>query len=332
MDIQKWGESAFIEYLQKVFPFRNATVGIGDDCAVISNTKDLSWLVTTDALVEGIHFLKAQIPPEDLGHKTIAVNASDIAAMGGRPKYAFLSIALPKNTDCEWIKQFIQGMKKACTSWDICLLGGDTVGSKRDLFINLTLIGEAAPSLIKYRSQAKTGDIICVSGHLGNSGAGLKILQNSDIPNSSEVSYLIHAHFHPDPHLDEGTFLASHSSVHAMMDVSDGLDCDLQRLLRNSNCGANIEASALPLSDALQIMSRKYQWDALELALTGGEDYCLLFTVSPDALEEIQRKFQKKFSRPFYPLGQITDHPGRLVYYKKGVPVDKQSKAFDHFS
>lgn len=330
MEIKEWGEDKWVHYLKEQFPSKTPTVGIGDDCAVIPDHPNKAWLVTTDALVEGVHFLKEQIPALDLGYKTIAVNVSDIAAMGGLPQYAFLTIALPKNVECQWACHVLQGMKMACQEWDIQLLGGDTVGSKRDLFLNLTLIGSADLHHIKYRHDAKPTDIICVTGYLGNAGAGLQALQDH-IATTTNVQDLIQAHFHPYPHLQQGVWLASKSGVHAMMDISDGLDCDLKRLIKSSCCGAVIEASKLPFSKALVETSLDHQWDPLKFALTGGEDYCLLVTVSQESFPAIQSSFQEKFGSPLYAIGKMTDQIGQLDYHENGVLIQLNYTNFDHF-
>ncbi len=146
MDFKDWGEEKFIEYLKESFPIKGSILGIGDDCAVIPGDDGKAWIATTDAMVEGVHFIKDKIPPKDLGYKTVAVNVSDIAAMGGEPKYAFLTISLPKTIDRAWVCELIQGVKEACEKWDLLLLGGDTVGSKRDIFLNMTIIGSAVLS------------------------------------------------------------------------------------------------------------------------------------------------------------------------------------------
>ena len=249
MDFQQWGENRFISYLRERFLAPSTLVGIGDDCAVIPGEGNEVFLVTTDALVEGVHFIKEQISPQDLGYKTVAVSVRDVAAMGGEPKYAFLSVALSKQTDCDWMRQVIEGVHQACLQWNISLLGGDTVGSKRHLFLNLTLIGSANKNHIIYRSGALEGDILCVTASLGDSGAGLKALQQHR--HSCFVDPLLQAHFRPDPHPERGAWLAAQVGVHAMMDLSDGLDCDLRRLLQSSSKGACIELSKVPLSPAL---------------------------------------------------------------------------------
>src|SRR3990167_1821105 len=212
MRIQDWGEDGFIGYLKTQFSSsssRNFIVGIGDDCAVIPGNNGISLLVTTDALVEGIHFIRDRISPEDLGYKTIAVNVSDIAAMGGTPEYAFLSIALPPSVECAWLKGIVQGIKEACMKWNLQLLGGDTVGSKRDIFLNLTLTGSISHDRIKYRHHAKAGDFLCVNGYLGDSGGGLKALQEG-LFKTEDIQYLIQSHFRPKPNPQEGIWLATH--------------------------------------------------------------------------------------------------------------------------
>lgn len=330
MQFQDWGEEDFIQYLTKQFPPHKSIVGIGDDCAIIPAEAGIAWLITTDALVEGVHFIKSQIPPSDLGFKCVAVSVSDITAKGGESKYAFLTIALPKTVDSAWVSDLIGGIRQACDQWSLSLLGGDTVESKRDLFLSLTLVGSADLEKIKYRHLAKPGDILCVSGYLGDSGGGLKALQQQ-IPKTKEVEYLIHAHFHPEPQPLHGSWLAAHSGVHAMMDISDGLICDLKRLIKSSQVGAIIEISKLPISDPLARSSQHSGWDSLELALTGGEDYCLLLTVAEDAFEEIDHSFQKQFGQPLYAIGRITDQKEELIYQKDQQKIELNYKLFDHF-
>jgi thiamine-monophosphate kinase len=330
MHIKDWGEDPFIEYISKQFPSRGNLIGIGDDSAVIPKENGSAWLITTDALVEGVHFLRDQIAAKDLGYKTVAVNVSDIVAMGGAPQYAFLSIALPKNMDCSWAQLVIDGIREACIKWDILLLGGDTVGSQRDIFINLTLIGSALQSKIKYRNQAQSGDVICVSEYLGDSAGGLKALQTG-VVKTVEIQRLIDIHFRPEPIPEQGMWLASHHEVHAMMDISDGLVCDLRRLLKSSQKGAIIEIDQVPISSTLSKVSREQSWDALELALVGGEDYCLLLTVAPQAFESLQNAFQAQFQRPLLAIGHINDCEGELNYTRNNESIQVTYKNYNHF-
>ncbi len=328
MQLHNWGEDSFIDYLKGRFAARGA-VGIGDDCAVIPG-KESALLITTDALVENIHFIKEQIDPKDLGYKTVAVNVSDIAAMGGKPEYAFLTIALPATLSSEWLKAFVEGLEEACTKWNLELLGGDTVGSKREIFLNLTLMGSAQEEQVKYRKGAEPGDLIFVTGYLGDSGAGLKALQEG-VTRSEEIAHLIDRHFRPEPSPEEGQWLSRQSGVHAMMDLSDGLDTDLKRLIKASRCGAAIETTELPLSSALIHASEKYGWNPIDLALGGGEDYVLLVTASSEESEAIRASFQARFGHPLYKVGAVTRERGVLRYQKKGENFCIKPEGFDHF-
>ena len=321
-------EDDFIHRLALQFPSVGDVIGIGDDCAVIPAGSDISWLITTDALVEGVHFLKDQISPKDLGYKTIAVNVSDITAKGGVSKYAFLSIAVPKSIEMTWMNEYMEGIKEICNKWGILLLGGDTVGSKRDIFINLTLVGTAPTKQIKYRDQAKTGDLICVTNYLGDSGGGLKALQGG---NTSDAPSLINEHFCPPVRPEFGPWLSAQAGVHAMMDVSDGLNCYLMHILRKSKKAAVINMEHVPISEALKEACEKNGWDPLSIALTGGEDYCLLFTVCPTDFDRIQNAFQKTFGMPLFTVGYIENPPERLIYRKQGAQVETNFSNFNHF-
>lgn len=330
MKISDWGEEQLIEYLAKQFPSAKNTFGIGDDCAVIPYCEETVQLVTTDALVEGIHFLKEKIAPRDIGYKAIAVNVSDIAAMGGRPKEAFLSIAMPCYTDSEWLKEFISGIKEGCIQYHVDLLGGDTVGSLRDLFINITVLGVAEQRHVKYRHAAQPGDVICLTRSLGESGAGFLAMQNNSSPDST-IESLIQAHCHPQIQVEEAVWLASHESVHAMMDISDGFAIDLGRILKASHCGAVVSIDQLPISEPLKRVCSENQWDPIKLALTGGEDYCFLFTASSAAYRELSRAFYDRFSCRLAVVGYITDQFLPIIYQDRGKFVDLDLSLYNHF-
>ncbi len=331
MRMSQWGENAFINHLKEQFPCPNDVVGIGDDCAQIPLDNELVQLVTTDALVEGVHFLKKQIPPQDLGYKAIAVNVSDIVAMGGIPEFAFLTIAIPSETESSWLKELMAGIKEACKQFGISLLGGDTVGSKSDLFISITLVGKSKKGEIKRRNMAIPGDYICICGQIGSSGAGFQALQEG-MQKSPPVEELITAHFRPKIYAEAGAWLAVFDAVHAMMDLSDGLDIDLRRILSASNCGAEIDIEKLPLSSSLKEVCAQQGWNGLQLALTGGEDYALLLTVEENEFTNLSRQFEKHFKYSLHCIGRVTNFPNQLVYMKKGNRFDIQTTPFDHFN
>ena len=334
-------EFDLIRTLSSRFPATDGIVGIGDDCAVIPGDEE-DLLVTTDLLAEGVHFLFDRISPYDLGWKSAAVNISDIAAMGGTPRHAFLSIALPpsvipgsdRESPSSWLDSFSDGFADSCHRFGVTLLGGDTSASKGGIFINVTLIGSCPRGTALLRSGARPGDLICVTGTLGDSAAGLRLLQECDGPGDSSAplrsgrndrempdrvghdewsgheetvgtaapgghdempeqvghdeAYLLQRHFRPEPRVAEGQALRQCPGVHAMMDVSDGVAADLPHILEASGgLGATVDVATLPLSPQLRRLCASRGWDPVDLALCGGEDYELLFTLAPNALPPV---------------------------------------------
>ncbi len=304
-------------------------MGIGDDCAVLPFDDRRVMLITTDMLIEDSHFLRQRIPPADLGYKSLAVNLSDIAAMGGIPHYAFLSLGIPKDVEVEWMDLFFSGMHDLCEETNVQLLGGDTTRSGKHLIINIGVVGEAMIDRVKYRSTALAGDIICVTGELGDSGGGLRLILENIAPGDLE-DLLVKRHHRPRAHLAEGQWLGAQKGVHAMMDVSDGIDSDLHRIMEMSQCGAQVDLNQLPCSSELQEICVKYNWNMYELAATGGEDYCLLCTIDPHTGEDIMQRFKEKFKRDLYPIGKIISEI-TLDYYDKDRLVHLTRHGFDHF-
>ena len=311
MKLSELGEFGLIARIREHFPAPDGVTGIGDDCAVLPQHEGRQTLVSTDMLVEGTHFLTEDISPYDLGWKSAAVNLSDIAAMGGKPTATFLSLALPARLEVEWVDAFLRGFGDLCAKFDTPLLGGDTTASPDRICINVTVMGECAAGTALTRSGARVGDLVCVTGTLGDSAAGLRaILESAE--RDEDVQALIDRHYRPLPRVAEGMALAATPGVHAMMDLSDGLGSDLRHILdasfsrsgRAAATGAKkihslrsemplrqhptdsvaaIDPAAIPLSPVLQRVCKRLGWDPLELAASGGEDYELLFTVDPDA-------------------------------------------------
>jgi thiamine-monophosphate kinase len=330
MKLEDIGEFGLIRRFAKPLKLNlpDGVEGIGNDCAVVPYRNDLSFLVTTDLLVENTHFIKDLISPEDLGYKSLAVNLSDIAAMGGKPRYAFLSIAMPIDTPVNWVDSFFEGLQELADQEGVLLLGGDTTRSNQ-FFVNFLVIGEVETRFIKRRSQALPGDIICCTGNLGNSGGGLKIaLEN--LPEQPFTSFLLHSHYRPRPHIKEGQWLSKQPGVHAMMDLSDGLASDIQRIMEESNCGAHIEIERLPISPELRDASKFFGWKAEEIALTGGEDYSLLLTVDPKEYSAISDDYFQNFQRPLFPIGAIFPN-NSLSYSHFKKPYSPEGTGYNHF-
>ncbi len=307
-------------------------VGIGDDCAVIPIDRRESLLVTTDLLVEDVHFQLARISPQDLGYKSLAVNLSDIAAMGGSPLGAFLSIGLPSSTDVAWVDGLFAGLAQLAAATRCPLLGGDTTRSPQRVVINLAVTGRMETVHVKYRHLAAAGDRLAVTGCLGDSAAGMRILLG-DIPcrGDDDMIRLVQRHQRPRPHLDEGRWLARQPGVHAMLDVSDGIASDIVRIMERSRLGARVELDRLPLSASLKRVAAKQHWNASELAAWGGEDYCLLVAVAEDAVAELAVAYRTRFGRALHTIGSLTADETTITWLQDGRPVRLANGGFSHF-
>jgi thiamine-monophosphate kinase len=305
--------------------------GIGDDCAVIRRGADLVELVTTDSLIAGVHFDPAWHPPELLGRKAAAVNLSDIAAMGGRPRYAFLSLGLPADYRPEWLTSLMSGFLARLEESGTILAGGDTVSSPKGAVLSVTILGEAAADRVLLRSGAAVGDLILVSGPLGEAAAGLELCRRGD-PDSTAASWqpLRSAHLDPEPELDLGVVLAGSGMVSAMLDLSDGLATDLAHLCRESGVGAEVAAETLPLSDLLRQAAALLDGDARQWALAGGEDYRLLLTVPEDRQAALTGLVRRELGRELYPVGRITAAPGVFLVDRQGRR-EITDAGYDHF-
>lgn len=312
MKVNEIGEFGLIgriaESFQNLIP--QGWEGIGDDCAVIPQGDGRSLVVTTDLLIENIHFLRDRITPYELGYKSLAVNLSDVAAMGARPVGTFLSIGLPSETiEVEWCDAFFEGYR----SFGIPLLGGDTTSSPEGIVINITVLGTAENDRIKRRNAAQVGDYIAVTGPLGDSAGGLQAIQD-DLPQDTHIKELIKRHHEPRPHLKEGEWLGAQRGVHALMDVSDGVASDLLHILRASSLSATIDTASVPVSPLLRKTAPLHGWDALKMALTGGEDYVLLTTLDPAQATQIQTDFAQRFERKLYIIGECRDGKPNITY------------------
>jgi len=307
--------------------------GIGDDCAALQIDRDRLWLVTMDTLVESIHFNTDWHPPDKLGRKSLAVNVSDIAAMGGSPLYVFLSLGLPQNFNPGWLEKFSRGLAEACLEYDCCLAGGDTVRSSEGIVITLTVIGEVAADQILYRNSARPGDEVWVSGTLGNAAAGLELCREGR-KGGDNMSFFIESHLNPRPRLKLARRLAASGFVHAMMDLSDGLATDLAHLCEQSGVGAVIYSDLLPVKESLASTAKEMGKDFLQWVLSGGEDYELVFTAPDKHASDIATLAEKVGF--LTKIGHIDEGGGvRLVKGppgKQNIPqVDISFMGYDHF-
>ncbi len=296
----KKGEFELISSIREMFPAPLGVLGIGDDCALLPQTEGFETLVSTDMLMEGVHFLRERITPFQLGWKSAAVNFSDIAAMGGEPVGSFLALSLPADLPEGWVEGFMDGYRSISEEYGFPLLGGDTTSSKGPVCICVTVLGRACEGRSLKRSGARPGDLICVTGTLGDSAAGLKALLGG--PDGQVYSTLIQKHVCPRPRIAEGLALAAAEGVHAAMDISDGVGSDLRHILEESGVGAEVDTRRVPVSPELELFCGAGGHDLLECALSGGEDYELLFTVAPEA--------EKSLPVAHTVIGRITAEPG----------------------
>lgn len=290
--VHRDNEGELIQRITKVFAvprlklkqFGAGTRGwIGDDAAVVHSSEKKNWVVSCDFFLEGVHFLPSEpTEPQTIGYKALARATSDLAAMGARPRYFLLGLALPGSRTGRWLDQFLAGLRRAAREFGMVLIGGDTT-EKREVAISITVIGEVSPGREVYRSGAKPGDLIYVSGTLGRAGLGLELMLRG-LGNRSDVHRLLRTHLYPSIRIKLGMWLAEHRVASAMMDLSDGLSSDLRRLCAASSVGAEVWEDWVPqvkIPPGVQKLRAMARISPEDLALNGGEDYELLFCVSP---------------------------------------------------
>ena len=288
MKLSDLGEFGLIDRIGKTAPrnAKRAPIGIGDDAAALLLSPSATLLATTDMLIEGVHFDLKTTDPYSLGWKAAAVNLSDIAAMGGVPRFCLTALGIPSSLTVEDISEFYRGVNACLKKFGTVLVGGDTCSSRKGLIISVTVLGEAEKMHVITRSGARPGDLLYVTGTLGDSGAGLEILRAGVRSQKPGARRLIEKHLRPVPRVAEGRKLAAAEIASAMIDVSDGLSSDLGHLCAQSGVGAEIFAEQVPLSKDLRT-AKGLKQPPVEYALSGGEDYELLFTVPPGKIKKL---------------------------------------------
>lgn len=341
MNLRHLGEFGLIARLQSRLKFRSpqTIAGIGDDCAVYrpGGRRGKVQIVTCDSLIEKVHFDLSLTTAKQLGRKALAVSISDIAAMGGIPLLALVSIGVPAKTSVRFLERFYDGLNEISQEYQIELAGGDTVSSPNHFYISVTLLGEAAQNRWFSRSGARPGDKILVTGTLGDSALGLRILKSgkksANGPQTSK-NLLIQKHLDPTPRMPESRMLAkSRAKVTAMIDISDGLMQDLAHICKASGVGAVLWEESLPTSQPFDKFKALNDIPAQELVLAGGEDYELLFTLSSENVRNLICRFDRA-GRRLACIGEITGTPGEVsMIGKRGQrKILPQTPGFDHFT
>jgi thiamine-monophosphate kinase len=310
--------------------------GIGDDCAVFTTPGAEAgagkWLITTDTLVDKVHFDLRYHPPELLGRKCMAVNFSDIAAMGGYPRFALLSLCLPLSLSDKWLQSWLSGVSAMLAEHGCVLIGGDTVRGT-ELVISVTVIGEAGGNEILYRSGAKPGDTVYVSGPLGSAAAGLALFQKAeDAGERPAVRWqaLLDAHLDPAPLVQLGQQLSRSGCVTAMQDISDGLATDLAHICQESDVGAVVHARRLPALPSLDDAAAFLGQEKLDLMLKGGEDYQLLFTIPSGREKEVEEKIKQTLDFPLFAVGVIVEGQGVVLEKNDGSRQNITFQGYEH--
>ncbi len=312
-------------------------VGIGDDAAVLPSATSQQVVISTDLLVEDIHFSRKTATMYDIGYKAAAANLSDIAAMGAIPTAIFVAIALPPSFIEEDWPEFYRGLAVPCKPFKVQLLGGDTSSSPTSLFIAITIMGQVAPGHFLTRHGAKNGDLIYVSGTLGDSTAGLAYLNQFKRPPKSAIrskpmKYLVQRHLQPTARVVLGELLASQPYASAAIDLSDGLSGDLKHLCRHSQVGALIYSEQIPMSQQMQHYAKRIRATPLHWSLHGGEDYELLFTIPPKWQHELE-KVAKKRRLPITQIGVIQPQRfGVRIEHSDHTRHVLPQRSYEHFS
>lgn len=333
MKLAALGEFNLIENIRKSYSLENHEIirGIGDDAAALKVGTDSLVLTTTDMLLEDVHFDLNYFSPYDLGKKAMAVNLSDIAAMGGSPKWFLISLGLPGSVDDAFVEQFYLGMSHLADRFEVKLIGGDTVASPSGLVISVQLIGTVRQDEMLLRRGARPGDLIFVTGTLGDSSAGLEILKRglSSEEKVDEYEYVAMRHLNPSPRVDEARYLAAGKIVTSMIDISDGLVQDLNHICDESNVRGKVWLNQVPLSDSYKYVSKEIGLDSY-LPVCGGEDYELLFTVPGDRVGLLEG-FKEAFSCGVTSIGEIIQGHGVRVHDENDAPVELGACGYDHF-
>lgn len=278
--------------------------GIGDDTAIVRPSPGSWSLLTTDLLAEGVHFDSRTASFADIGYRAAVANLSDIAAMGGKPQYLLIAVAIPRQSTSGEVHQLYQGLMSACRSQSVRLIGGDISASKGGWFLSVALVGMVAPQRALLRKGAKAGDLVYVTGTLGDSLAGLSLLNEStsrqhrsrktDTLSRTHRQLLVKRHLRPTARVKEGQWLSAGRLATAAIDLSDGLSGDLRHLCEESRVGVEVDLSAIPLSAACRAYAQARGLDPVALALAGGEDYELLFTIAPRNQARLEREAKQR--------------------------------------
>jgi len=328
------GEFRLLDRLAACFrsPHNQGVIaGIGDDCAVVQHEGKTALLISTDLLTEDIHFRLGWTSARQLGWKSLAVNLSDLAAMGATPRWATLGLTLPETTPTAWVDGFCTGFRELADEHGTAVIGGDLTRSPERLTIAVTVVGESPAERVLYRHGARQGDVLLVTGTLGDSAAGLRLLEDeAAVGLHPHYPRQLVAHLTPQPRVEAGQVAAQSGVVHAAIDLSDGLAGDLRHLCEKSDVGALVELERLPLTEACRELADRFGVPPTEWALRGGEDYELLLAVDPTGVGALQEQLAEVGVAATV-IGEVRSAEFGVVAQEAGGNHVALAGAFDHF-
>lgn len=332
------GEFALIERLRNklgsVGNDADVIVGNGDDAAVIRAADGKCWVVTCDAQVSGVHFpSRGDVSGFAAGYKSLAVNVSDVAAMGARPRFALISLGIPEETSVSFLDDVYGGVRALSEQYDILVLGGNVTRTSGPLFVDVFLVGEVMEEKVLRRSGARPGDRILVTGYLGDAAAGLHLLSGSQTRVREDLyASLTRAQLEPQPRVAEAVVIAESGLATSMMDISDGLAGDIRHLCEASGVGAILRESELPVSNPLLEAASVTGKKPMEWALHGGEDYELLVTTPAESVRALQEILRRAGGAPLTPIGEILPAPQGISLKRVDGISALENFAWEHFS
>ncbi|MBN2030470.1 thiamine-phosphate kinase [bacterium] len=333
MRLTELGEFGLIGRITRIVnnegEMRDVVVGIGDDAAVIRTHPGKLAVLTTDMLVEGVHFDLAYTPFESLGWKALAINVSDVAAMGGFPLYGIVSLALPKSWQVEDVELFYKGMKRCGERYHCKVIGGDTVRSNGQGFISVTVMGEVEEGCVARRKGAKVDDLIGITGRLGGARVGLEVLKSGHDRDRFPDS--VNCFLEPRVRLKESQWLVKEVHVSSMIDISDGLSSEITHLCQQSGCGCRIWEDKIPVADETVHWVRQYEKKISNYLLGSGEEYELLFTLSKAQFEAWQHSHMNQKRPEITVIGEMTQKEKGICLVRNGETVPLVSEGWDHF-
>ncbi|MFA9558500.1 thiamine-phosphate kinase [Evansella sp. AB-rgal1] len=321
------------DWIRSITPMKknqqSVQVGIGDDAAIFGHETEMETVIAVDTMVEGVHFTRKTMPMKSIGHKALAVNISDIAAMGGIPLYYLVSISIPKvGWDRSELQTIYEGMAELASTWNMDLIGGDTVSIKESLVLSVTVVGKVEKGRRLLRSNAKPGDVIFVTGSLGSSAYGLDFLleKGHELLTDNEVSPYVTAHQEPQPHVKAGRILAESGYRIALNDISDGIASEAKEIADASNVGVEIVWEKLPVDPLLKRGTDEQQENWV---LYGGEDFKLIGTIGHENWEQLHSLFQKE-SVDIIPIGTVIEEKGNVVLVRNNKATKLIRTGYNH--